>query len=145
MAGDGGVLAVNSGDVMCWASYGVVIKGQLWAENKYFRIEHPTKPNSYLIHACLEGPESSVYYRGRAQLSDGRATIHLPAYFESLTRQEGRTVLLTPEGRDPFLLSYEPIVDGSFRVYGTVPDGAFSWEVKAVRADVEPLKPEIGK
>ncbi len=54
-------------------------------------------------------------------------------------------MLLTPEGREPFLLSYEAIVDGSFRVYGTRPDGAFSWEVKAVRADVERLEPEIGK
>ncbi len=145
MAGDGGVLAVNSGDVLCWASYGVVVKGQLWAENKYFRIEHPAKPDAYLVHACLEGPESSVYYRGRAQLIDGCATIRLPDYFEPLTRPEGRTVLLTPEGREPFLLSYESVADGTFMVYGTAPGGVFSWEVKAVRADVEQLQPEIRK
>jgi len=145
VGGDGGVLAVNSGDVMCWAHYGIVVKGNIWAENKYFRIEHPTKLDSYLIHACLEGPESSVYYRGRAQLIDGRATIRLPAYFEALTRQEGRTVLLTSEGREPFLLSYEPIVDGTFRVYGTQHNGAFSWEVKAVRADVEEVEVEVTK
>jgi hypothetical protein len=145
VGGEGGVLATNAGDVMCWASYGIVVKGNIWAENKYFRIDHPAKPDHYLIHACLEGPESSVYYRGRAQLADGRATIRLPDYFESLTRQEGRTVLLTPEGREPFLLSYEPIDDGTFRVYGTRPNGAFSWEVKAVRADVEEVAVEVTK
>ncbi|GHO90558.1 hypothetical protein KSF_006060 [Reticulibacter mediterranei] len=141
----GGVLAVNTGDVMAWASYGVVVKGNLWARNKYFLIDHPTKPDHSLIHACLEGPESAVYYRGEARLEHGRAAIHLPEYFEALTRQEGRTVILTPKGREPFLLSYEEIVDGVLRVYGTCSYGTFSWEVKAVRADVERLQVEEKK
>jgi hypothetical protein len=34
-------------------------------------------------------------------------------------------------------------VDGKFKVYGSKPDGSFYWEVKAVRADVEPLKVEV--
>ncbi len=135
-------------DNMMWLDKegNLTIKGHIMGSNKFFRIEHPAKPDeAYLIHACLEGPESSVYYRGRAQLVDGRAVIRLPDYFEPLTRSEGRTVLLTPEGREPFLLSYESIVDGTFNVYGTRHDGAFSWEVKAVRADVERLVPEIDK
>ena len=134
-------------DNMMWLDKGgnLTIKGHIMGSNKFFRIEHPTKSDAYLIHASLEGPESSVYYRGHAQLVDGRATIRLPDYFEPLTRLEDRTVLLTPEGREPFLLSYEAIVDGTFNVYGTLPGGAFSWEVKAVRADVERLVPEIDK
>ncbi len=143
VGGDGGVLAVNAGDVMAWASYGIVVKGDIWARNKYFHIDHPTRPEYHLIHACLEGSESGVYYRGRAQLADGRARIRLPDYFEALTRSDGRTILLTPEGREPFLLSYDPIKDGTFMVYGTAPEGVFSWEVKAVRADVEPLETEV--
>jgi hypothetical protein len=141
----GGVLAVNTGDVMAWASYGIVVKGNVWARNKYFLIDHPTKPDHSLIHACLEGPESAVYYRGEAQLEWGRATIRLPEYFEALTRQEGRTVILTPKGREPCLLSYEEIGDGVLKVYGTCSDGVFSWEVKAVRADVERLETEARK
>src|SRR5258706_9051859 len=43
VGGDGGVLATNAGDVLCWASYGIVVKGDIWAENKYFRIAHPAK------------------------------------------------------------------------------------------------------
>jgi hypothetical protein len=142
LGSDGGVLTTNAGDVLLWASYGVVVKGDLWARNKYFLIEHPTKADHHLIHACLEGPESAVYYRGEAQLAHGRATIYLPDYFEALTRKEGRTVQLTPKGRVPFLLSYEEIVDGAFKVYGTCDDGEFAWEVKAVRADVERLEVE---
>jgi len=142
---DGGVLAVNAGDVLCWKQDQVVIKGQLYAREKYFSIDHPTKPDHQLIHACLEGPESAVYYRGQAQLKNGQATIRLPDYFETLTRQEGRTVLLTPKGREPFLLSHEDIVDGTFKVYGTRADGPFSWEVKAVRADVGRLETEVRK
>ena len=145
VGGDGGVLAVNAGDVLAWASYGIVVKGNVWAQNKYFLIDHPTKPDHSLIHACLEGPESSVYYRGQAQLKNGQAIIYLPDYFEVLTHQEGRTVLLTPKGREPFLLSHEDIVDGTFKVYGTRADGAFSWEVKAVRADVGRLEVEVRK
>lgn len=145
VGGDAGVLAVNADDVLCWRQNQVVIKGLLFASEKYFCIDHPTRPDHSLIHSCLEGPESSVYYRGQAQLKDGQATIHLPDYFEALTRQEGRTVLLTPKGREPFLLSHEDIVDGTFKVYGTRAGGAFSWEVKAVRADVGRLEVEVRK
>jgi hypothetical protein len=145
VGGEGGVLAVASGDVLWWSQSQVVIKGLLFANEKYFSIDHPTKPDHRLIHACLEGPESSVYYRAQAQLEDGQATIRLPDYFEALTRLEGRTVLLTPKGREPFLLSHEDIVDGAFKVYGTRADGAFSWEVKAVRADVGRLEVEVRK
>jgi hypothetical protein len=73
----------------------------------------------------------------------GEARIQLPAYFEALTRREGRTVLLTPRGREPFLLSYDEIADGAFSVYGDRDEGAFDWEVKAVRADVAELAAEV--
>jgi hypothetical protein len=144
-AGDGGVLAVKDADVLFWKNGDVFIKGNLWAHNKYFRIDHPARPDHYLLHACLEGPESSVFYRGQAQLHNGRAAIQLPAYFEALTRPENRTVLLTPRGEEPFLLSASEVLDGTFMVYGNKPDGAFAWEVKAIRSDIEMLEPEIRK
>ncbi|MCB9763649.1 MAG: hypothetical protein H6739_28025 [Alphaproteobacteria bacterium] len=143
-----GVLATTKMDVLMWTDAGgkpeVFIPGVLKAESKYFSIPHPTQAGAELVHACLEGPENAVYYRGEARLVDGEATVTLPAYFEALTRPEGRTVQLTAKGRVPFLLSYEDIEDGRFTVYGTVPDGVFSWEVRAVRADVERLVVERG-
>ena len=40
--------------------------GSIVATSKLFDIEHPTKGEGYrLAHACLEGPEHGVYYRGR--------------------------------------------------------------------------------
>ena len=66
-----GVLAVADDVVLEWHKGGVMIKGDLYAYNKYFRIAHPTIQGSDLIHACLEGPESAVYYRGRGRLPRG--------------------------------------------------------------------------
>lgn len=112
---------------------------------KFFRIDHPAKAGYDLIHACMEGPENGVYYRGTARLVDGEAIITLPEYFEALTRKEDRTVQLTPQGGKPFLLSAGEVADGRFKAHGTEPNGAFCWEVKAVRADVAPLEVEVEK
>ncbi len=112
------------------------------SRGKTFRITHPLRTGYDLVHACLEGPETGVYYRGTARLQDGQATVQLPDYFEALTRPDDRTVQLTAIGAEPFLLSYTPIQQGEFIVYGTHPEGMFAWEVTAVRADVPPLEVE---
>jgi hypothetical protein len=99
-----------------------------------------------LTHASIAGPESAVYYRGESRLSGGRAVIHLPDYFESLTSKAGRTVILTNvDGFDRLAVQSRAgsqVSGGSFIV---VSDNAastqrFSWEVKAVRADVPALQ-----
>ncbi|HEU5089930.1 MAG TPA: hypothetical protein VFT99_20890, partial [Roseiflexaceae bacterium] len=110
---------------------------------KRFAIPHPLRPNYTLVHACIEGPEAGVYYRGVAHLRDGRAMVRLPCYFEALTRQEGRTVQLTAIGERPFSLSYTPITDGAFCVHGACAEGAFAWQVTAVRADIAELQVEV--
>lgn len=68
------------------------INVQGWKE---FDIPHPTKPNHRLTHACLEGPEIGVYYRGR--LIDNNLII-LPDYWKGLVDSESITVQLTPHG-----------------------------------------------
>ena len=40
--------------------------GVTLTSRKPFDIPHPTKDGYRLRHVCLEGPESGVYYRGRA-------------------------------------------------------------------------------
>jgi hypothetical protein len=133
----------------CYSGYfsggsGVYVNGNFTATGtKSFEIDHPTKPGMKLVHACIEGPEVAVFYRGEGKLINGEAVVELPDYFEALTRREGRTVQLTPKGAEPYLLSATDVVDGKFKVYGSKPDGSFYWEVKAVRADVEPLKVEV--
>ena len=121
---------------------------------KNFTIQHPTKPDNYLVHACSEGPTSDVFYRGTGQLEKGIAVIQLPDYFEDLAEIEGRTVMITPiadeTGVVANLAAYE-IHNGSFVVEQiggyVVPNQRFWWRVDAVRKNtsfpVEPLKSSV--
>jgi hypothetical protein len=122
--------------------------GQVAGITKPFIIDHPSDPQRDLVHATLEGPEHAVIYRGEATLSDGTATIELPAYFEALTRNDGRSVQVTPQagasGRVA-VLGASGVQRGSFRVRAADPADAkakFWWQVIAVRADVDVLEPE---
>jgi len=119
---------------------------------KGFLIHHPLDPGKkYLAHATLEGPEAAVFYRGEAHLTNGKATIHLPDFFEALTLEEDRTILLTPLSDDDDPVSHlaaSPIKKGAFTVRGTDqknPSQPFYWEVKAVRADVARLALVVNK
>ncbi len=117
--------------------------GTFYAASKNFVIDHPGRPGYRLVHSCVEGPEAAVYYRGEAQLTGGTATVQLPDYFEALTRREGRTVQLTAKGSEPFLMSATEVENGSFTAHGSLADGYFYWEVKAVRSDIEVLAVEV--
>ncbi|MBM2614002.1 hypothetical protein JIG36_00335 [Actinoplanes sp. LDG1-06] len=134
------------------AEGGSIAAGRISAPRKSFVIDHPLDPeNRDLVHGCLEGPELAVYYRGEAQLADGVAHIRLPSYFEALTSGGGRTVQLTAvsELDEPVsMLAATPVCDGGFSVRAADPHNPaqrFCWEVKAVRADVEPLIVEEAK
>lgn len=60
---------------------------------KMFDIPHPNKTGWRLSHGCLEGPEHSVFYRGRLKNS---TVIELPEYWKKLVDLETITVSLTP-------------------------------------------------
>lgn len=115
---------------------------------KQFVISHPTKAGKKLAHAVMEGPEAAVYYRGEALLVNGRSEISLPDYFEALVRKGERTVLLTSmDGSEQLAVERQSgvlVKDGKFVVVSENAGSsqAFSWEVKAVRADVAPLQVE---
>ncbi len=122
--------------------YLLQVNGSFGAILKNFDIPHPLDPTRRLVHSVVEGPEASVSYRGRAELTAGRAVVLLPKYFEALTRPEGRTVQLTCDGGWSPLYVASPIARGQFAVQvapGGTPNQAFFWEVRAVRADVPPL------
>ncbi|WP_410791018.1 hypothetical protein [Kribbella sp. C-35] len=113
---------------------------------KAFVIDHPLDPeNRTLQHVCIEGPEAAVFYRGSGRLVDGRAEVVLPEYFEALVLPEERTVMLTALCDDDeavAVLAASPVRRGRFTVRaadGRNPSQRFWWEVKGVRADVEPL------
>jgi hypothetical protein len=156
------VLGASSGDVRIGPDKGgqnLKVSGNITVEqtlkvfgNKNFITHHPLDPeNKYLIHTTLEGPENAVFYRGEAELSDGRATVQLPDYFEALTRKENRTVLITPKFENDSavsMLAASSVEDGKFDVKmidRKNPSQKFYWEVKAVRADIGILDVEEQK
>ena len=70
--------------------------GSIVATTKLFDIEHPTKGEGYrLAHACLEGPEHGVYYRGRLK---NEKVIRLPYYWKDLVNIDTISVQLQPIG-----------------------------------------------
>ena len=74
------------------------------ATTKLFDIEHPSKDNYRLRHACLEGSEHAVYYRGRLKESN---VINLPDYWKDLVHEDSITVQLQPIGQSQNLVIQE--------------------------------------
>ena len=63
---------------------------------KLFDIPHPTKGEGHrLAHACIEGPEVGVYYRGRLR---NKKVIELPHYWKGLVHTDSISVQLQPIG-----------------------------------------------
>jgi hypothetical protein len=106
--------------------------------NKTFVIDHPQDSSKYLVHACLEGPEVGVYYRGKSEITHMTScvTVYLPEYLDKLAFDF--TVQLTPiySGHVPqSVLCSEEVRDNKFVVHG--PCCKFFWEVKGKRKNIE--------
>ena len=69
--------------------------GSIVATTKLFDIKHPTKEGYRLAHACLEGPENGVYFRGKLK---NDKIILLPEYWRNLINIDTITVQLQPIG-----------------------------------------------
>lgn len=116
---------------------------------KSFVIPHPTDPERYLVHGCVEAPIAKVEYEGTVAVEDGLALVELPAYFEAATVSGTETVQLTVEltthkGK-PMVCSAAPseVKGGRFHIYAHAPDGTrVHWQVKAQRADVPQFEVE---
>jgi hypothetical protein len=112
---------------------------------KTFVIDHPVYKDKYLVHACLEGPEAGVYYRGTGEITDNTSTtIDLPAYADILAKNFTANVTQIYSKTTPVQCNYQvsEVENGSFTVYGK--NGRFFWVVYGERCaiDVEPLKSE---
>jgi hypothetical protein len=80
---------VAAGDVMSQCG------GHILSVKKNFDIPHPTKEGWRLTHTCVEGPEASVYIRGRVK---NKTEINLPEYWKGLVDIDTITVNLTAIG-----------------------------------------------
>ena len=125
-----------------------IVKGSvtMTPASKSFIIDHPDNPkNQDLVHACLEGPEVGVFYRGKCEIVDNQSvTIELPKYAIHLAFNY--TVQLTPIGvcKKQLLLECSEVENNSFTVYGN--NCHFFWLVHGNRdnnMEVEPYKSDI--
>jgi hypothetical protein len=72
------------------------INGTIRATVKSFIIDHPTKEGKKLQYGVLEGPEHSVYVRGKLTNTN---VIQLPDYWHALVDENSITVNLTAIGK----------------------------------------------
>ena len=111
---------------------------------KTFVIDHPIYENKYLIHACLEGPENGVYYRGKSEITNNEHTIiQLPDYVIGLASDFTINVTGIYDGKIKIYNCSEVDHIGRFKVYGE--NGKFHWTVMGKRSNIniEPKKNEI--
>jgi hypothetical protein len=125
---------------------------ELYYTTKTFVIDHPDDPKKLLVHACLEGPESGVYYRGQGQVgNNGTTFVALPHYVRNLAGEF--TVQLTPifsgvGARCGVLHSSHvlPTADNGigFTVFGDA-RAEFFWYAQGKRQniDVEPSRSDV--
>ena len=131
-AGSTGLLVYNS------------VQGEItYNTAKSFVVDHPTDKNKYLVHACLEGPEAGVYYRGKDEIVEGDfTTIKLPSYVSQLATNF--TAVASPIfdkfNKRSRVYQVGEIKDGSFIVSG--PPGKFFWVVYGERL---PIKVRVNK
>ena len=68
------------------------------ALTKSFVHPHPTDPSKMIHYRALEGPENTVFARGRGRLIGGTATIQVPESFALVAAAAGLSVTVTPMG-----------------------------------------------
>ena len=126
---------VNIGGDFNQTTYTMKVTGSFAATTKSFVIDHPTKEKHKLRYACLEGPENSVYIRGKTSDS----VIELPDYWTGLVHEDSITVNVTPIGNHKVWV--ESINNNSVTIGS---DGSeYFYTVFAERKDVDKLEVEV--
>jgi hypothetical protein len=145
------ILANTDGDVKLYydgseklatTSAGVTITGQLTATTKSFLIDHPDpekkKKGIKLQYGSLEGPEHSVFVRGKSSSS----IIPLPDYWRHLVDEDSITVQITPIGQHQKLY-VQKVTHDSVMVGSEGNSLNYFYTVFAERIDTGKLKVEI--
>lgn len=112
----------------------------LMAKSKNFAIDHPLDKNKILMYSCLEGPENSVYIRGRSK----ERVIDLPDYWINLVDEETITVSITPiQGHQS--LYVDKIENNKVYVISDVIEPHYFYHIFAERTDIAKLQVEVNK
>ena len=105
------------------------------AQEKSFSIPHQGLPGKKLVYGVVEGPEHSVYVRGKST----ERVIELPQEWEWLVDKDSITVSLTSIG-EPNAIYVEEIADNKIYVNSNAGTFKYFYHVYATRKDVKPLK-----
>ena len=122
-------------------SYGRLEKRHKVADSKpkLFDMKHPSKEGYRLAHACIEGPEVGVYYRGRIR---NRNIIELPYYWKDLVHVESISVQLQPIGAHQNVIVKRVDEDKVYlQAQGGMPINCY-YHIFGERKDGEKLIPE---
>jgi len=117
------------------------VTGTLTATVKSFVIDHPTKTDKKLQYGVLEGPEHSVYVRGKLKNTN---YIPLPDYWHALVHEDSITVNITAIGRNQEIWVNEVTDRGIYLGYegDTI---EYFYTVFAERKDIDKLVTEFDK
>lgn len=107
---------------------------------KTFVIPHPINKNKYLVHACLEGPELGVYYRGKGTITNNQfVQINLPNYVDKFSYNFTIHVTQIYDGEIKHFAVSE-VLNNTFTVYGK--NGSFNWVCYGQRGEID-VEPNI--
>jgi hypothetical protein len=132
----------NTGKTLQWNS----TTREVSYMSKSFVKEHPVDRDRYLVHACLEGPENGLYYRGKGVVPENEKSVlvQLPRY--ACLIGGDWTIQLTAQGSFNRFYATEVADDDGFvgfRVFAEQP-GKFYWIVHGRQKD-KPLETEPRK
>jgi hypothetical protein len=118
----------------------IIYTDVLMAKTKNFVIDHPSESGKKLVHACLEGPENGVYFRGRIT---NRKSIQFPNYWKDLIDWTTVSVSLTPVGSHQDIIVKRIDEDQVYlQSNGGIPIDCF-FHIYATRKDVDRLVVEV--
>ena len=117
------------------------VTGTLTATVKSFIIDHPTKADKKLQYGVLEGPEHSVYIRGRLKNTN---YITLPDYWHALVHEDSITVNITAIGGNQDIW-VEQVNEHEITVGYEGDTVEYFYTVFAERKDVDKLITEFDK
>jgi hypothetical protein len=116
-------------------SYKLEVNGSFAATTKSFIIDHQSQLGKKLVYGVAEGPEHSVFVRGKL---DNNNKIKLPEEWEWLVDENSITVQLTPIGNYQELY-VESIDDGEIIVGGNDNINCYYF-VQGARKDIDKLE-----